>query len=238
MGTRNNPQIPDYLYSGLADLLANSPTQVSATFGSGLYSGRMYDFGGFIQDDWRVSSKLTLNLGFRYDYYSNFVAKGEGGTPQAGLYNPSFMSMDGRFNVGAFRSPFSPYDDDAKNFGPRFGFAYSPDSGKTSIRGGGGYVQQHHARELLECCVERTKYSVPGYLQPRGISTFGIKYPNFNDTFFDLLSSRSKIRTPPTLPPSSTRNCKIRIPSSTPSAFSANFQTACSSKAQVSGRAA
>ena len=57
----------------------------------------MYDFGGFIQDDWRVSPKLTLNLRVRSTApYSNFIAKGEGGTPQAGLYNPSFMSMDGR----------------------------------------------------------------------------------------------------------------------------------------------
>ena len=193
VGTRNNPQIPDYLYSGLADLLANRPSQVSATFGSGLYSGRMYDFGAFIQDDWRVSSKLTLNLGFRYDYYSNFVAKGEGGTPQAGLYNPGFLSMDGRFTVGNFRSPFSPYDDDAKNFGPRFGFAYSPDNGKTSIRGGGGFMFSNIMPENFWNVVSSAP-NIPyrAIFSRADITNFGITYPNFNDTFFNLAQQQIK----------------------------------------------
>ncbi|MFL6451969.1 MAG: TonB-dependent receptor plug domain-containing protein [Bryobacteraceae bacterium] len=193
VGTRNNPQIPDFLYSGLADLLTNSPTQVTATFGSGLYSGRMYDFGGFIQDDWRVTSKLTLNLGFRYDYYSNFIARGEGGTPQAGLYNPSFLSMDGRFNVGSFRSPFSPYDDDAKNFGPRFGFAYSPDGGKTAIRGGGGFMFTNIMPENFWNLVSSAP-NIPyrAIFSRAEITTYGITYPQFNDTFFALAQQQIK----------------------------------------------
>ena len=100
IGTRNNPQIPDFLYSSLSAMLANQPSSVTATLGSGLYSGRMYEFGVFAQDDWRVASNLTVNLGMRYDFYSNFVATGEGGTPDAGLYNPSSLSMDGSFAVG------------------------------------------------------------------------------------------------------------------------------------------
>ena len=80
VGTRNNPQIPDMTYSSLADLLANKPSQVLASLGSGIYSGHMYEFGFFAQDDWRATSKLSLNFGIRYDYYSNFVAEGgEGG---------------------------------------------------------------------------------------------------------------------------------------------------------------
>ena len=66
-----------------------------------------------------MASKLTLNLGMRYDFYSNFSAHGEDGTPDAGLYNPNFLSMDGLFTVGPFRPRESPYDNDAKNFGPR-----------------------------------------------------------------------------------------------------------------------
>ena len=81
-------------------MLTNQPSQVTATLGSGLYSGRMYEWGLFAQDDWKISPKLTLNLGLRYDYYSNFVAKGEDGTPEAGLYNPELLAMDGTFQVG------------------------------------------------------------------------------------------------------------------------------------------
>jgi outer membrane receptor protein involved in Fe transport len=137
IGTRNNPQIPDFFYSSFSALLANEPSQVTATLGSGLYSGRMYELGFFVQDDWRVASKLAINLGMRYDFYSNFEAHGEDGTPDAGLYNPNFLSMDGKFSVGPFRSRSSPYENDAKNFGPRVGFSYNPDGkGKTQFAAG------------------------------------------------------------------------------------------------------
>jgi hypothetical protein len=194
IGTRNNPQIPDFFYSSFTDLLNNRPSQVTATFGSGLYTGRMYDFGFFLQDDWRVSSKLTINLGLRYDYYSNFVAQGQGGTPQAGLYNPAYLSMDGKFSVGAFRSPFSPYDADAKNFGPRFGFAYSPDRGnKTSIRGGIGVMFSNIMPENFWNVVSSAP-NLPyrAIFSPADISNFGITYPNFNDNFFNFAQQQIK----------------------------------------------
>ena len=193
-GTRNNPQIPDFLYSSLTDMLNNHPSQVTATFGSGLYTGRMYDFGFFFQDDWRVNSKLTVNLGLRYDYYSNFVAQGQGGTPQAGLYNPASLSMDGNFSVGAFRSPFSPYDNDAKNFGPRFGFAYSPDhANKTSIRGGIGVMFSNIMPENFWNVVSSAP-NLPyrAIFSSADISNFGITYPNFNDNFFTFAQQQIK----------------------------------------------
>jgi len=101
----------------------------------------MYEFGFFAQDDWRVNSKLSLNLGIRYDYYSNFSASGGAGAPDAGLYNPSFLSMDGRYDVGPLRDRSKPYNSDPVNFAPRFGFAYNPDGqSKTVIRGGVGIL--------------------------------------------------------------------------------------------------
>src|SRR6266704_1453987 len=87
-GTRNNPEVPSFFYSGLDALLSNTPSTVSATLGNGDFTMRTFEFGFFIQDDWRATSKLTLNLGIRYDFYSNFVSKGKRGTPDAGLYNP------------------------------------------------------------------------------------------------------------------------------------------------------
>ncbi len=187
IGTRNNPQIPDFFYGSLNDLLSNNPRQVQATLGSGLYTGRIYDFGFFAQDDWRATPKLTLNLGFRYDFYSSFVAKGEDGTPQAGLYNPSSLSMDGKFAVGPFRSPFSPYESDPNNYGPRFGFAYNPDGqGKTAIRGGAGIMFSNIMPENFWNVVSSAR-NIPyrAIFSPAQISMFGISYPDYNDNFFN-----------------------------------------------------
>ena len=146
----------------------------------------MYELGFFAQDDWRVSSKLTVNLGMRYDFYSNFVAHGEDGTPDAGLYNPSFLSMNGRFDVGPFRPRSSPYENDAKNFGPRVGFSYNPDGkGKTAIRGGFGVMFSNVVPEdfwNLVSSAQNVPYRIT--FTPEDIKAFGIKFPDYNDNLF------------------------------------------------------
>jgi outer membrane receptor protein involved in Fe transport len=193
-GTRNNPEIPSFFYASFADMLANKSSEVVSTLGSGLYTGTAWNFGFFGQDDWRVTSKLTLNLGLRYDFYSNFVARGEGGTPQAGLYNPSYMSMDGRFEVGPFRSPFKPYENDTNGIAPRIGFAYNPDgSNKTAIRGGFGLMFSNIVPEdfwNLVSSAPNVPYRVN--FTSADIGTFGIKYPDYNDNFMSYVQQLIK----------------------------------------------
>ena len=175
-------------------MLSNTPSEVVATLGSGLYSGRAYSFGVFGQDDWRITPKLTLNLGLRYDFYSNFSAQGEGGTPQAGLYNPSYMSMDGKFDVGPFRSPFKPYENDTNGMAPSVGFAYNPDGeNKTAIRGGFGLMFSNIVPEdfwNLVSSAPNVPYRVN--FTSADISTFGIKYPDYNDNFMTYVQQLIK----------------------------------------------
>jgi hypothetical protein len=97
----------------------------------------------YIQDDWKVTSRLTLNLGFRYDYDTNPVGWA--------FHNQPMTSLIGSYlpPTGPVAPPFGPVytpvkhvfanNINAGNFGPRFGFAFDPTRDhKTSIRGGVG----------------------------------------------------------------------------------------------------
>src|SRR6266700_4334783 len=86
---RTNPQNPIFQFNTLAQLLANTPSTISVSFGNGQYSANLYELGVFAQDDYRVSKNLVINLGLRYDYYSNQAPKPKkNGGEGTGFYNP------------------------------------------------------------------------------------------------------------------------------------------------------
>lgn len=81
---------------------------------------------GFIQDDWKVNRKLTLNLGLRYEFGTPYWEKSN----RLSNYDPVSNSI-----VLASDNDRSLVDPDYNNFSPRLGFAYNIFD-KTVVRGG------------------------------------------------------------------------------------------------------
>jgi Carboxypeptidase regulatory-like domain/TonB dependent receptor len=135
-GGRSNIENPRFRYESEADMEANIPSGIQFTFGVNPYTSHSWELGFFAQDDWRVTPRLVLNFGLRYDYFSKFVAKPSTDAPAA-LFNLNGLLDAQRFIFGPFRDPLDPFESDSRNFGPRFGFAFNPDGkGKSVIRGG------------------------------------------------------------------------------------------------------
>jgi outer membrane receptor protein involved in Fe transport len=86
----------------------------------------------FAQDDWRVTPKLTLNLGLRYELDTD--VKNVSRTDEL---NPLILPF-----LHGTRSR------DTNNFGPRFGFNYSFDEGRTSVHGGYGIYYDRVTLEI------------------------------------------------------------------------------------------
>jgi hypothetical protein len=163
-------QRPLYKFRGLLNL-ANDACCFAYSVGvsptGGALNGQRYfrdsDYGLFIQDDWKIRSNLTINLGLRWEYFTPLSeAKNT-------LSNYVFGSQG--FINGSVCGPVAPltrcsngdqlYQPDRNNFGPRIGFAWSPDryQGKVVFRGGFGIVYNRNGDVVYDNIRQNTPFS-------------------------------------------------------------------------------
>ncbi|MGB9073348.1 MAG: TonB-dependent receptor [Terriglobales bacterium] len=122
--------------SQLEDFLAGAPFKVSVLTGDPKRKLSNWAYAAFVQDDWRVSHNLTINLGLRYEFNS-IVKEAHNLLGNFDPSAPTGLIQAGQPGVGDIYHP------DHKNFAPRFGFAWDMNGkGTTVIRGGGGLVYE------------------------------------------------------------------------------------------------
>jgi len=136
---------------------------------------RVNTFGLYVQDDWHVSRRLTVNLGLRYDpFYPWKETKGRTEIFSPTAYNQHEVSTQfinappGLLFPGDPGVPQYGQLPNYKNFEPRVGFAYDvTGDGKTSLRGGFGMFYDTYQNGIINNrFVDTSPFSVQVNLNP------------------------------------------------------------------------
>jgi hypothetical protein len=121
-----------YSNAALADVLLGIPARTSLNAGDSQRYFRQWSIGNFIQDDWKVTPRLTVNIGLRYEV----------NTPPVEMHDKvsNFNTETGQIEIAGHDGvPRGVYRTDRNNLGPRLGLAYNLTSnGKTIVRAGYG----------------------------------------------------------------------------------------------------
>jgi len=122
--------------TALEDFFAGDPFKGSVQVGDPTLHIHNWAYGLFLQDDWRASRNVTLNLGVRYEY-STVISEQHN---LLGNFDPN--SKTGLIQAGQ-NGVSGPYNPDHKDFAPRFGFAWDMGGkGTTVLRGGAGLIYE------------------------------------------------------------------------------------------------
>jgi hypothetical protein len=119
----------EFRFRNLGDFLSGRVDRAAVLTGSTRRDLRQQSFSFFAQDDFKVTPRVTLNVGLRYEYF--------GVVSESNDLLANFFPNRGLVQVGA--GVDRPYDRDLNNFAPRFGVAWDvTGKGKTVVRAGYG----------------------------------------------------------------------------------------------------
>ena len=130
-------------FNGLDDFIAgNVSGGGSQTQGNSHRNTYQDSFGLYLQDNFRLSHRLTFNYGLRWDYYGVIGEKNN-------LF--SILNSSGNIQqVGTDGGPSSLYPKDWNNFSPRFGLAYDVfGTGRTIFRLGYGFAYDAFSQDFF-----------------------------------------------------------------------------------------
>ncbi len=113
-------------YTDINAFIDNRPTQVAISQESPLFTPQQFYMIGFAQDSWRVHDRVTLELGFRYDFYSVVNEKDNRAKP--------FFIEENNFDP----DPDNFYNPDRNNISPRLSAVFQLDD-RTALRAGYGH---------------------------------------------------------------------------------------------------
>ena len=158
---------------------ADAPAQLATN----IRHWRNWDIGAYLRDDWKVSRRLTVNLGLRYDIFTR--SKELDGLATTFIRGPGYQPVDnittgagqikdastpcpgdpratlaGECGPGGFAPAVNLGKADHNNFGPRIGFAWDAlGDGKTSLRGSLGIAYEGALQKRLSL----TRWNPPYY---------------------------------------------------------------------------
>lgn len=131
--------------AGIFDPTSGAPTL-------GRQDNRQDLWGFFVQDDWKTTPSLTLNMGLRYTYFGSLSAK------EPDMYSVVLGSGADLLTGMTIRKGGDLWKPQKLNFGPEFGFAWNPSRFRRVVVRG-GYGLNYNQEEIA---ISASVYSNPG----------------------------------------------------------------------------
>jgi hypothetical protein len=200
-----DPDAGSYTFTSVASFIADQPFRQTLTVNPNTGERtnfpryfHQFETAFFFQDDWKVTSKLNLNLGLRHDYFGDVseregrlssIVFGSGASFRERLANASLTRVD------------RLYTPQKTNFSPRIGLAYDPfGDGKSAVRAGFSLAYQPHHGQSISGARALPPDALQGVVQPSNKIgekiLYGIPVP-FNPDFGRGLNAQGGVNTPP-----------------------------------------